>query len=197
MIGTCKEQDIRRNADARPGDAIILTKALGVGIYAAAFKKGVLSERAYADMIASMTLLNRVGTKLAKDAAVHAMTDVTGFGLFGHAMEMARGSDATIVLKAANVPLLPEAAELVGQGIFTGASVRNWASYGDGIKLGPDFPEWRRHLYTDPQTSGGLLIACDPAQAEAIAQRIVDEGYPFARIIGHVEQGEPAVIMQD
>jgi len=129
-----------------------------VGIYAAAFKKGALSASAYADMIASMTLLNRVGTKLAKDAAVHAMTDVTGFGLFGHTMEMARGSDTTIVLKAASVPLLPESAELVRQGFFTGASVRNWASYGSGVRLDGDFPEWQRHLYTDPQTSGGLLI---------------------------------------
>jgi selenide,water dikinase len=197
VIGTCREQDIRRNADARPGDAIILTKPLGVGIYAAAFKKNALSERGYADMIASMTLLNRVGARLAKDAAVHAMTDVTGFGLFGHAMEMARGSDATIVLEAASVPLLPEAAELVQQGFFTGASVRNWASYGDGIKLDPDFPEWQRHLYTDPQTSGGLLIACDAAHAEAIALRIVDDGYPFARIIGHVEQGPSAVTLAD
>jgi selenide,water dikinase len=125
------------------------------------------------------------------------MTDVTGFGLFGHAMEMARGSDATIVLKAANVPLLPQAAELVRQGFFTGASVRNWASYGDGIKLDPDFPEWQRHLYTDPQTSGGLLIACDAAHAEAIVRRIVDDGYPFARIIGRVEQGPPAVKLAD
>jgi selenide,water dikinase len=197
VIGTCKEQDIRRNSGARPGDAIILTKPLGVGIYAAAFKKGALSASAYADMIASMTLLNRVGAKLAKDTAVHAMTDVTGFGLFGHAMEMARGSEATIVLNAASVPLLPEAAELVRQGFFTGASVRNWASYGDGVRLDPDFPEWRRHLYTDPQTSGGLLIACDPTQAEAIVRQIVDDGYPFARMIGHVEQGEPAVKMLD
>jgi selenide,water dikinase len=197
VIGTCKEQDIRRNSGAQPGDAIILTKPLGVGIYAAAFKKSALSEGAYADMIASMTLLNRVGAKLAKDAAIHAMTDVTGFGLFGHAMEMARGSGATIVLKAANVPLLAEASELVRQGFFTGASVRNWASYGDGVRLDPDFPEWRRHLYTDPQTSGGLLIACDAAQAEAIARRIVEEGYPFARIVGHVEKGEPAVKMSD
>jgi selenide, water dikinase len=197
VIGICKEQDIRRNSGAQPGDAIILTKPLGVGIYAAAFRKDALSERAYADMIASMTLLNRVGAKLAKDSAVHAMTDVTGFGLFGHALEMARGSDATVVLKAASVPLLPEAADLVGQGFFTGASVRNWASYSDGIKLDPGFPEWRRHLYTDPQTSGGLLIACDAADAEAIARRIVDDGYPFARVIGHVEPGEPAVKMSD
>ena len=197
MIGTCKEKDIRRNADAQTGDAIILTKPLGVGIYAAAFKKGALSASAYADMIASMTLLNRVGTKLAKDAAVHAMTDVTGFGLFGHAMEMARGSNATIVLKAAGVPLLPEASELVRQGFVTGASARNWASYGEGVRLDPDFPEWQRHLYTDPQTSGGLLIACDATPAEAMVRRIADDGYPYARVIGYVEQGEPAVKVLD
>jgi selenide,water dikinase len=197
VIGTCKEKDIRRNADAQVGDAIILTKALGVGIYAAAFKKGALSDGAYADMIASMTLLNRVGTRLAKDAAVHAMTDVTGFGLFGHAMEMARGSNATIVLKATNVPLLPEASDLVRQGFFTGASVRNWASYSDGIRLSPEFPEWQRHLCTDPQTSGGLLIACDATHAEAILRRIIEDGYPYASMIGYVERGEPSVRILD
>jgi selenide, water dikinase len=197
VLGTCKEKDIRRNADAKVGDAIILTKALGVGIYAAAFKKGALSAGGYADMIASMTLLNRVGTRLAKDPAVHAMTDVTGFGLFGHAMEMARGSNATIVLKATNVPLLPEASDLVRQGFFTGASVRNWASYSDGVRLGPDFAEWQRHLYTDPQTSGGLLVACDAAEAEPIVQGIIEDGYPYASIVGYVEPGEPAVKMLD
>jgi selenide,water dikinase len=197
VIGTCKEQDIRRNADARAGDAIILTKALGVGIYAAAFKKGALSAGAYADMIASMTLLNRVGTSLAKDAAVHAMTDVTGFGLFGHAMEMARGSNATIVLNAPNVPLLPEASDLARQGFVTGASVRNWASYGDGVRLGPEFPEWQRHLFTDPQTSGGLLIACDATHADAIVRQIVEDGYSYARMIGYVEQGPPEVKILD
>src|SRR5215471_16564393 len=173
VTGTCKERDIRRNADAQAGDAIILTKPLGVGIYAAAFKKGALSAPAYADMIGSMTLLNRIGATLAKDASVHAMTDVTGFGLFGHALEMAHGSNVTIVLKAASVPLLPEAAELVRQGFATGASTRNWASYGDGVRLGPDFPDWQRKLFTDPQTSGGLLVACDATEAEAIVRRIV------------------------
>jgi selenide, water dikinase len=197
VIGTCKEKDIRRNADAQIGDAIILTKPLGVGIYAAAFKKGALSANAYADMIASMTLLNRVGTKLAMDADVHAMTDVTGFGLLGHTMEMARGSDATIVLKTADVPLLAEATELVRQGFLTGASGRNWASYGHCVRLHPELPDWHRHLLTDPQTSGGLLISCDPSRAEEIVQLIVNDGYPFARIVGYVEQGEPIVKVMD
>lgn len=131
--------------------------------------------------------------KVELAASVHAMTDVTGFGLFGHAMEMARGSNVNIVLEAASVPLLPEAADLVRQGFVTGASTRNWASYGDGVRLCPDFPEWQRKLFTDPQTSGGLLIACDATHAEAIVQRIVEDGYPFARIIGHAEQGLPTV----
>lgn len=195
VIGTCKEKEIRRNSGALAGDAIILTKPLGVGIYAAAFKKGALSADAYADMIASMTQLNRIGTTLAKDSAVHAMTDVTGFGLFGHAMEMARGSKAVIVLNAADVPLLPQATELVRHGFLTGASIRNWASYGDGVKLDADFPDWQRHLFTDPQTSGGLLIACDAIHADATVRRIVDDGYSYARIIGRVEHGGPAVKM--
>src|ERR1700756_1637249 len=142
VIGIGAKANIRRNSDAQDGDKLILTKPLGVGIYSAAFKKGALGREAYNEFMASTTLLNRVGAELAKDASVHAMTDVTGFGLFGHTMEMARGSNVTIVLKAASVPLLPEAAELVRQGFVTGASTRNWASYGDGVRLGPDFPDW-------------------------------------------------------
>jgi selenide, water dikinase len=197
VMGICKEADIRRNSGAQAGDAIILTKPLGVGIYSAAFKKGVLSTNAYADMIASMTLLNRIGAELAKDPAVHAMTDVTGFGLFGHALEMARGSSATIVLDLASVPIFPEAPALVQQGLFTGASVRNWASYKDGIALGSAFPEWRRHLFTDPQTSGGLLIACDADRADTILRNITGEGYPHASIVGRVEKGTPTVAVSD
>jgi selenide,water dikinase len=125
------------------------------------------------------------------------MTDVTGFGLFGHAMEMARGSGATVVLNAADVPLLPDVAGLVQQGFVTGASGRNWASYGDGIDLATGFPEWRRHLYTDPQTSGGLLIACEADQADAILRGVVEDGYRYARIIGRVEKGEASVRMLD
>ena len=100
VIGICKTEDVRRKSDAKPGDAIILTKPLGVGIYSAAIKKGVLSPAGYAEMIATTTLLNRVGAELAKDAAVHAITDVTGFGLLGHGLEMARCSGLTLVIRA-------------------------------------------------------------------------------------------------
>ena len=137
VIGTCRKQNLRRNADAKPGDALILTKPLGVGVYSAALKKGALSGDGYAEMVATTTLLNRVGTKLAEDAHVHAMTDVTGFGLIGHALEMARGSGLTLVIEADRLPLLREAAALAQQGFVTGASGRNWASYGDSVELRP------------------------------------------------------------
>ena len=193
VIGTCKAEQVRRKADVRPGDAIILTKPLGVGIYSAAIKKGALSAAGYDEMIATTTLLNKVGAELAKDAAVHAITDVTGFGLLGHALEMARNSKLTLVIRADDLPLLSQAATLAQQGFVTGASGRNWASYGDSVVLPAGFPQWRRELLTDPQTSGGLLVACAPERAEAILATIVAAGHPHARIVGHVEAGEPAV----
>ncbi|HWK66177.1 MAG TPA: selenide, water dikinase SelD [Rhizobiaceae bacterium] len=193
VIGICRPEDVRRNSGARPGDALILTKALGVGIYSAAIKKGALSKRGYAEMIASTTLLNRVGPELAADRQVHAITDVTGFGLVGHALEMARGSACTLVLDGGRIPLFSEAASLAESGHVTGASRRNWASYGDAVMLPPDLPDWRRHIFTDPQTSGGLLVACAADKAAAIAGEIASAGYLSACVIGHVEAGHPAV----
>jgi selenide,water dikinase len=195
VIGTCRKEDIRRNADAQPGDALILTKALGVGIYSAAFKKDALSAVAYAEMIGSMTLLNRIGADLAKDAAVHAMTDVTGFGLLGHALEMARGAKLAFTIRAGDLRFLAEAERLAQRGFVTGASGRNWLSYSDGVVLPGGFPDWRRDLLTDPQTSGGLLIACAPGRAEEILGTIVAAGHPYAHIIGHVDSGAPAVMI--
>jgi len=193
VIGICKTEDARRNSDAKPGDALILTKPLGVGVYSAAIKKGVLSGASYAEMIATTTLLNRVGAELAKDPAVHAITDVTGFGLLGHGLEMARGSKLILVVRAGNLPLLSEAAALAQQGFVTGASIRNWASYGDDVRLPAGLLDWQRHLLTDPQTSGGLLVSCAPERAEAIALAIVAAGYPAARVIGHTETGKPGI----
>jgi selenide,water dikinase len=197
VIGTCKSDEVRRNADAQPGDAVILTKPLGVGIYSAAIKKGVLGGDGYAEMIATTTLLNRVGARLGKDKAVHAMTDVTGFGLLGHGLEMARGSNATLAVAMRALPFLKNAAELARQGCVTGASHRNWASYGASVVLPDGLADWQRHLLTDPQTSGGLLIACAPDRADDIARMIVAEGYPFARMIGRIEAGKPEVRIED
>jgi selenide,water dikinase len=193
VIGLCRPEAVRRNSGAQPGDALILTKGIGVGIYSAAFKKGALSDAGYAEMVASTTLLNRVGAALAEDSAVHGMTDVTGFGLLGHGLEMARGSGATLEIRYDRIPFLAEAAALAEAGFATGASGRNWASYGDGIVLPDDLPGWRRALLTDPQTSGGLLVACAPEKAEMIGATIEAAGYPLARIIGSVSAGAPVV----
>jgi selenide, water dikinase len=193
VIGLCKSEEVRRKADAKPGDAIILTKPLGVGIYSAAIKKGVLQPSGYAEMIATTTLLNRIGAELAKDSAVHALTDVTGFALLGHGLEMARCSGLTLVIRAGDLPLLSDATSLARQGCVTGASTRNWASYGHDVTLPDDLPDWQRHLLTDPQTSGGLLVSCAPEQAERILHTIVAAGYPAARIIGHTEAGPPRI----
>ena len=196
VIGTCRPEDVRRNSGAKPGDALILTKALGVGIYSAAIKKEALSQSGYAEMIASTTLLNRIGSELAQDPNVHAITDVTGFGLIGHALEMARGSGCALVIQDSDVPLFSEAASLARDGYVTGASLRNWASYGDAVTLPPDMPEWRRHLLTDPQTSGGLLIACAHDSAAALVEKIIAGSYPLARLVGHVEPGPPGVTVR-
>ena len=193
VIGTCAPQHVRRNTGAMPGDVLILTKPIGVGVYSAAIRSNALGQGGYTEMIATTTLLNKIGAELARDESVHAITDVTGFGLLGHGLEMARGSRLRLVVRADDVPLLSQAAVLAEQGFVTGASHRNWSSYGSDVEMPPEMPEWRRHLLTDPQTSGGLLIAVAPERGEAILRTIRDAGYPFARIIGHTEAGDPAI----
>ena len=196
VIGTAPKANIRRNADAKPGDALILTKALGVGIYSAAFKKSALSRASYDEFIASTTLLNKIGAKLGGNPAVHAVTDVTGFGLLGHALEMARGSNATVTVKASALPLLNDAVSLAQQGFVTGASGRNWKSYDSSIRLPDGTPDWQRQILCDPQTSGGLLMSCAPDKADALLQDIVIAGYPSARIIGRIDNGTPSVVVE-
>jgi selenide,water dikinase len=195
VIGMCKEENIRRNSAARPGDALMLTKALGVGVYSSAVKKNLIDGAMYAEMVGSMTTLNKIGAKLATDSDVHAITDVTGFGLLGHALEMAQGSGATVTIEESRLPFLKEAADLVRKGCITGASHRNWASYGEHVALPEGCDDWRRHMLTDPQTSGGLLVACKAERAEEIAAKIVSEGYPFARVIGRVGEGPARVVI--
>lgn len=196
VIGTCRPEHVRRNADAKAGDAIILTKPLGVGIYSAAIKKDLLPQGGYTEMIATTTLLNRIGSELARNPAVHSITDVTGFGLLGHGLEMARGSKLSLILRTSSLPVLPAAAALAQQGCVTGASHRNWASYGHEINLPSGFSEWQRHLLTDPQTSGGLLVACAPEAAAQVRQQIVSAGYPFACIIGETRAGPASITIE-
>jgi selenide,water dikinase len=193
VIGSCKAHEVRRNSEAQPGDALVLTKALGVGVYSAAIKNDALDADGYAELLATTTLLNSVGAALGRDAAVHAMTDVTGFGLLGHALEMARGSRLKLVLDAPAIPLLSRAAELARAGVVTGASQRNWASYGARVGLPAGLADWQRHLFTDPQTSGGLLVSVAAPRATAVLGGIRAAGFASARIIGRTEAGEPGI----
>ncbi len=192
-IGLVDPADLKRNSGARPGDILILGKPLGVGIYSAALKKGALPRDAYAAMIAAATRLNTPGPELARIPGVHAMTDVTGFGLAGHALEMARGSGCAIRIALASVPVLAEAGKLIAEGHVTGASGRNWASYGDRVLLGRARAEDRadeRALLTDPQTSGGLLVACAPDSAEAVLACFRRHGFAEAAIVGAAGEGD-------
>ncbi|OCP35534.1 selenide, water dikinase SelD [Ensifer sp. LC163] len=189
VIGICRPEQVRRNGGAKPGDALILTKGIGVGIYSSAFKKKALPQACYEEMIASTTLLNRIGSELAADPHVHALTDVTGFGILGHGLEMARASDLTVSLSLAGIPFLSQAEALARQGFITGASERNWASYGGEVRLPDGPPDWQRLLLADPQTSGGLLVACDAASADSLVKTIQGAGYPLAAIVGHTRSG--------
>jgi selenide,water dikinase len=195
VTGLCAPSELRRNCDARAGDVLILTKPLGVGIYSAAFKKDALTAADYTDMVTTMTTLNKIGPELAKNPAVHAMTDVTGFGVLGHGLEMARGSRLKLALRWDALPLLPRAADLVREGFVTGASGRNWDSYGHDAALPPGFEPWQRHILTDPQTSGGLLVACAPTEAAGIMNEIHSAGYTKASIIGEMTKGTGASVI--
>lgn len=197
VIGICKKQQIRLNAKARNGDKLILLKGLGIGVYSHAFKKDKLSPDAYQEMVSSMTLLNKIGTNLGNNDNVHAMTDVTGFGILGHGLEMAQGSNVEIAIHYSKLPFLNNAEALAKEGYFTGASHRNWDSYGENIVLPNNFPDYKRYLLTDPQTSGGLLLSVAPEDAEDIVYYAKENGYPLSTIIGKVKEGKPKVIVED
>jgi selenide,water dikinase len=188
-LGLVHPDRLLTNRTARAGDLLILTKGLGVGVLSAAFKQARLDAAGYRALIASTTQLNTAGPELAATAGVHAMTDVTGFGLLGHALEMCRGAGLAAEIEASAPVLLEGALALAQAGVRTGASTRNWASYGAEVRLGADLPEWRRDLLTDPQTSGGLLAAVDPAQAAAVLSRVRALGFENAAIVGRFVEG--------
>ena len=191
-IGVVHPDRVRTNRTARAGDVLILTKGLGVGVLGAAFKQGVLTPAGYDALIASTTQLNAVGPQLAMDEGVHAMTDVTGFGLLGHALEMEKGSGLRLTLDASALPWLEEVEGLVGRGVVSGASGRNWASYGDDVEA-PGLSQGLRDLLCDPQTSGGLLLSVAPERAAAVLDLLHAQGFDRAARIGEVAQGGPGV----
>lgn len=194
-LGLVHPDRVLRNSGARPGDVLVLTKGLGVGVFSAALKRGTLEARHYATMIASTTQLNAVGRELPDIQGVHAATDVTGFGLLGHALEMCRGAGLAASIRVADVPVLPGAAALAEAGIATGAAARNWASYGAGVRGAEGLPSWRRGLLCDPQTSGGLLIAAAPGAVPDLLGKLRDAGFGAAAVVGAFEAGPPSVAL--
>jgi selenide,water dikinase len=192
-IGLVHPDRIKRNSTARAGDVLILGKPLGVGILSAALKKGQLSDKGYEQMMATATQLNTAGPVLGDMPGVHAMTDVTGFGLAGHLMEMCRGSGLGAQLRFADIPVLSEALDWVQQGTATGASGRNWAGYGQAVVLPAGFADWQRNLITDPQTSGGLLVACDPSTTDEVLRALQQSGCNSAAVVGAMTDGPPVL----
>jgi len=185
-LGLVHPKHVKRNADAQPGDVLVLGKPLGVGVMSAALKKEQLGEAGYAQMIATTTRLNTPGPDLAALPGVHALTDITGFGLAGHALELARGSRCEIAIDWKRVPLLGGVRELAAQGFVTGASGRNWAGYGKDVALPNGFAPEDQALLTDPQTSGGLLVSCTPAAVDEVLATFRRHGFENAAVVGEV-----------
>ncbi|RFO95093.1 selenide, water dikinase SelD [Rhodoferax lacus] len=195
-IGLVHPDKIKRNSAARAGDVLILSKPLGVGMLSAALKKGVLSTEGYADMVRWTTKLNTPGIALSALPEVHAMTDVTGFGLAGHLLEICRGSGLSAQVQFDAVPLIPLAAAIAQGGTCTGASPRNWDGYGSSMVLPEGFASWKQNLLSDPQTSGGLLIACAPEAADAVLQILRAQDFADAAVIGSLSAGAAQVTVR-
>ena len=192
-IGVVHPDRVKRNNQAQAGDVLILSKPLGVGMLSAALKKGTLSAEGYADMVRWTTKLNTPGIALSALPQVHAMTDVTGFGLAGHLLEICRGSSLSANVEFDAVPVIPLAAEIAQSGTATGASARNWDGYGSSMVLPEGFTQWKQNLLSDPQTSGGLLIACAPDVAAQVLDILQGQGFEAAVVIGNLTNGKAKI----
>ncbi|MFM2396852.1 MAG: selenide, water dikinase [Pseudomonadota bacterium] len=192
-LGIVHPDLVKKNNAAQVGDVLILGKGLGVGVLAAALKQEILSEAGYAQLIATTTQLNKVGSELATMTGVHALTDVTGFGLLGHLLEMCRGSNVLAAIQFSQIPILSEALPLAQQGIGPGAITRNLASYGHDVDFAPALEEWQQRVLADAQTSGGLLVAVAADHADAVLKKFKDVGFEQAALIGKMQAGAARV----
>jgi selenide,water dikinase len=188
-LGLVHPKKVKRNSSAKPNDILVLGKPLGIGILSAALKKGKLSAAGYSAMLDWTTRLNTPGEALAELPGVHALTDVTGFGLAGHLLEILRGSKLAGEVEFDALPVIAEALEWARQGVATGASERNWKGYGSEVVLPEGFPDWKRKLITDPQTSGGLLVSCAPDAVRQVLEEFRKRGFAEAAVIGKIRAG--------
>ena len=189
VMGLVHPSKVRRNADAKAGDVLILGKPIGVGVLSAALKKEKLSAAGYAQLVATTTKLNKPGAAFANLPGVHALTDITGFGLAGHTLEIARGAGLTAVIEWSKVPLMDGVAAMAADGFITGASGRNWAGYGADVVLDAALPKTTQDLLSDPQTSGGLLVTCAPDTVAEVLRVFHAQGFEQACVIGRMEAG--------
>ena len=196
VVGLVHPDKIKRNDDAKDGDVLVLGKGLGVGILGAAMNKDELSFKGYEEMVESTTKLNSIGADLADMAGVHAVTDVTGFGLVGHLLELCDGAGLKATLNWDDLPILPSALEYAKQGYNTGAANRNWASFGKNITIPETMEQWQKNMLTDPQTSGGLMVSCPPERADEIITLFHAQGYSLAKKIGSMEAGAAHVTVE-
>jgi len=192
-LGLVHPDQVKRNDQARAGDVLVLGKPLGVGVLSAALKKGELDAEGYRQMLDVTTRLNRAGTALAQIDGVHAMTDVTGFALLGHLLEICRGSQLAASIEFKRIPVIPTALQLAQAGYATGAAARNWASYCAEVNLADGIEEWQRKLLCDPQTSGGLLVSCSPQCVDQVLAAFHADGATDAAIIGEMQAGTTQV----
>ena len=189
VVGLVHPDRIKRNCEAQNGDKLILGKALGVGILGAAMNKDELDPEGYRQMVETATKLNAVGAELSKLPGVHALTDVTGFGLIGHLLEICRGSNLAATVDWNALPILPAATQYAERGYNTGAAGRNWQSFGQDATLPNGLPEWQKNLLTDPQTSGGLMLSCKPEIADEVLAIFGRNGFADAAAIGDMQEG--------
>jgi selenide,water dikinase len=189
-LGLVHPDRVRRNSDAKAGDVLVLGKPLGVGILSAALKKGLLDDDGYAQMLRYTTQLNRVGIELAAMEGVHAMTDVTGFGLAGHLLEICRGAKLSASVRLSALPIIECAEKFAKDGIVTGASGRNWIGYGSQVEWPASAAVWQHSLVADPQTSGGLLVSCSADDVDAVVAVFRAAGFEHAAPIGALRQGD-------
>jgi selenide,water dikinase len=193
VMGIARPAEVLAKSGARPGDVLVLTKGLGTGMILTAAKRDAVEPIHLQGAVDSMLRLNRHAAHLAREAGAHALTDVTGFAIVGHSLEIADRSGVQIVLRARDLPVLPGALDYAAAGIDFGGMGRNMNQLGPRATLAPDLPELYRRLIFDPQTSGGLLMALEPAAADSVVKSLVADGYNAA-VVGEVREGSGLIV---
>ncbi len=194
VTGIVHPQKILTNAKARPGDQLILTKPLGTGVISTALKGEMASEQAVREMVQTMLTLNREASERMVTFGAHACTDITGFGLIGHALEMAVASEVGLSIRPASLPFLPKVLEYAGMGLIPAGAYSNRQFFSCKVEVGPDVDPLLIDLLYDPQTSGGLLVSVPPDKAQEMLAILRQDGSPNASLVGEVLKEAPGRI---